>query len=345
MAGTDWQSRHPLATDLLQNAKEFSFFQAVRLLHGLHPDAPRLGHQGPPEAERIRLRPELSLVFPNSDIAEVEEIPVGDPDNPQGWQYRITVTFMGLYGTSSPLPVHYTEDMIRADEHESLLRGFIDLFHHRILSLLYRVWEKYRHGVQYSDSASDYYSRRILQMVGVDLERLPQGMKLRPGRLPAYAGLLTQEPRSAASLQAILSDHFPEGRVEVQQCKGRWVEFPAEQRSRLGVNNCRLGADCITGDRVWDVAGNFGVQVGPLAIDDYMNLLPDGDASAQFRELVDLFNGDCLDYELTLLLRGEEVPALQLGAPTARLGWSSWLGHGDGQNRATTFKFSGWKHG
>lgn len=345
MAGTDWQSRHPLATDLLQNAKDFSFFQAVRLLHGLHPDAPRLGHQGPPELELIRLRPELSMAFPIADIAEVDEEAIGDPDNAQGWRYRITVTFMGLYGTSSPLPVHYTEDMIRNDEHESLLRGFIDLFHHRILSLLYRVWEKYRHGVQYSDSAEDIYSRRILQMLGVDLDRLPKDMSLRAGRLPAYAGLMTQEPRSAASLQAILADHFPEGEVTLQQCKGRWIEFPAEQRSALGTMNCRLGADCVVGERVWDVAGNFGVQVGPLAIDDYMNLLPDGDASRQFRELVDLFNGDCLDYELTLLLRGEDVPALQLGAPTARLGWSSWLGHGDGQNRATTFKFSGWKHG
>ena len=145
MAGSDWQTRHPLATQLLQNGNHFSFYEAIRLLHGLHRDAPKIGRQGPPELERVRIRPLLSMSFPASDIARVESQEM--PDGKE--RFRLDVTFMGLYGASSPLPSFYTEDLIRLENDESLLRGFLDLFHHRLFSLLFRTWEKYRHTVQY----------------------------------------------------------------------------------------------------------------------------------------------------------------------------------------------------
>jgi type VI secretion system protein ImpH len=341
MAGTDWQTRHPVATELLKNGKDFSFYEAVRLLHGLHKDAPRLGHQGPPERERIRLRPALSLSFPGTDITSVDTVESADGIE----RYRLDVTFMGLYGTSSPLPSFYTEDLIRMENDESLLRGFLDLFHHRLLSLLFRTWEKYRHTVQYDASGRDWFSTRLLTMLGAALETHPRGESLRPGRLLAYAGLLTQQPRSAAALRALLADHFEEAGIEIEQCKGRWSEIDPRQHNRLGSRNCTLGADLSLGEAVFDRAGNFGVDVGPLQFDAYMDFLPDSNNMAQLRELVDLFNNDCLDYEITITLRGEQVKRAQLSSDHTRLGWSSWLGDASPTDESVTFKFKGWKHG
>lgn len=353
MAGTDWQSRHPLEMDLLQDSRHYSFYEAIRLLHGLHRDAPKVGYQGPAERERIRIRPLLSMGFPSADVDHVEAI-----DMPDGSQrYRLNITFMGLYGSSTPLPNHYTEDLLRMEDDESLLRGFLDLFHHRLLSLLFRVWEKYRHTVQYDARGKDYYSQRLLTLVGAALEMLPRDEALRPGRLLAYAGLFTQHPRSAASLQALLADHFPEAPVTIEQFKGRWCSIESRARTRLGEANSSLGADMTVGSAVFDRAGNFGISFGPMDHEPFMGMLPDSDNMAQLRELADMFNNDCLDYEVTLILRGAEIKPAQLSSTHTRLGWSSWLSSSpalvdDSQERRSapkdetvTFKFKGWKHG
>lgn len=340
MAGTDWQTRHPV-TELLQDGNQFSFYEAIRMLHGLHRDAPKLGHQGPPEHERVRIRPLLSLTFPPADIARVEKLE--QPDGSE--RIRLDVTFMGLYGASSPLPSFYTEDLIRLENEDSLLRGFLDLFHHRLFSLLFRVWEKYRHTVQYDAGGSDYYSSRLLTMVGAAAELLPEDESTRPGRLLAYAGLLTQQPRSAASLRALLGEHFPEVQVEIDQCRGRWLDISHGELNRLGVRNSALGQDVSLGSKVYDCAGNFGINLGPMDFDTWVEFLPDGRNIAQLRELTDLFNGDCLTYEVTLLLRGETMKRAQLSSNHTRLGWSSWLGENASEDRTVTFKFKGWKHG
>ncbi|MBK8207956.1 MAG: type VI secretion system baseplate subunit TssG [Planctomycetes bacterium] len=340
MAGTDWQTRDPVTTDLLANARYYSFFQAVRLLQAMSGGAPRVGHQGPPERERIRLRPVLDMDFPLSDVESIEEIEQADGT----MRYRVNVAFMGLYGTSSPLPSHYTEDFLREDELDGLVRGFIDIFHHRLLSLFYRVWEKYRHTVQYDTQGHDYFSRRLLAMVGADLPHMPQGA-LPVGRLLAYAGLLTQQPRSAESFRALLAEHYPESPVAIEQCKGAWAAIPADQCSTLGARNCALGGDAMLGSEVFDRSGSFEVRMGPMHVDDYLALMPTEPDQEQLRELVDILNSDGLEYELTLILRGDEVPRAQLNSPRTRLGWCSWLGESRGEDRSVTFRFKGWKHG
>jgi type VI secretion system protein ImpH len=337
----DEYTQNPTVNDLLKNGRGYSFFQVIRRLQNLNPEAPRLGHQGPARRERIRLRPHLDLVHPRTDIEDIRET-----EQPDGtYRYHVDVTFMGLYGSSSPLPMQYTEDMIRRDEHESLLRGFLDIFHHRLLSLFYRVWEKYRHSVQYDPSGRDYYSRRLLTLLGAALEAQPADQSLPAGKLLAYAGLLSQQPRSAESLRAAIQHHFPEGAVEIVQCKPRYAEIPASQRFALGARSCTLGSDTVLGSRVYDCSGNFEVRLGPLGLEDFLGMTPEGSSMDQLRELVDVMNSDGLDYEVTLILRGSEVPPVQLNNTQTRLGWSSWLGGTEGEDQTVTLTFKGWKHG
>lgn len=71
------------AAPLMKHARQYSFYSAVNLLHDAFPDAPRVGYGGPPEKERIRLRPSLDAGFPISDIDTVEEVEMpGGGDNP-----------------------------------------------------------------------------------------------------------------------------------------------------------------------------------------------------------------------------------------------------------------------
>jgi type VI secretion system protein ImpH len=331
---------HPLKTALCEEGFRFSFFQAVRLLQQLRPEAPRIGTQGPPGEESVRLRPSLSLAFPSSDVESIREIP--GPSG--GTRFEITTTFLGLYGAVSPLPLYYTEDLLSQDE-GSLQREFLDLFHHRLLSLFYRAWEKYRFAIQCTGTQEDYYSRRLLLLLGLDPDAQTSGHAVPAYRYLGLAGLLTQIPHSAASLQAMLGDYFGDIPVRVEPCVGRHIPIPADQLNRLGLENCSLGMNLSLGERVFDRACTFRVELGPLDLEGFMSFLPQGQGTAQLHELVDHFNGDGLDYEVEISIRREAIPPLQLSGRTALLGWSTWLGQREGSESRVRFLVKGWIHG
>ncbi len=309
--------------DILQReAREFSFFQAVRMIQAASPDAAPVGTQGPPERERIRFKCDLGLGFPDSDITEI-----GTIDSPGGTRFEITTAFLGLYGSASPIPVFYTEDQIEQDSSDdSILRGVMDIFHHRLISLFYRVWEKYRYEILFRPGGEDIVSRRLLSMIGLGADLAPPRSRIPAVRMLAYTGLLTQQPRSASALRGILADYFDEITVAIEQCTGQKLDIAESQQVRLGSANTTLGRDASLGSRIFDRAATFRVSLGPVGLETFMSFIPPGPNTARLRELVDLVNGDGLDYELDVRLKRDEVPELKLSSDTARLGWSTWLG-------------------
>ena len=340
MAGENRTTDHPLIARMEKEATSFSFFQVVQLLQRAAPGAPLVGHQGPVDRESLRFQPELSLGFAPSDLTTIKraESPTGVP------RFVVSTTFLSLYGANSPLPTYFTEQLLEQDE-GSLQREFIDLFHHRILSLFFRVWEKYRYSAQYSEDGKDPISHRLLELLIGDPDRLPKDHHVRAVRLLALGGMFTQLPRSAASLGAGLSEYFAGIPVEVESCVPRWLPIPSDQQNRLAELNCRLGRDLSLGERVRDVACTFRVSIGPVGLEDFMSFLPLGERIAELREIVDLVNSDVLDYEVELHLREEECPPLQLSTPTALLGWSSWMGRREGMETRVRFLVKGWLHG
>ena len=327
--------------ELLNEGESFSFFAAVRLLQSRYPQAARVGYQGPPEQEAIRFRPYIDLAFANSDLHEVRE-----RTNEQGRpRFEVITTFLGLCGPPSPLPSFYTEDLMGMEE-DSLTRGFLDLFHHRFLSLFYRVWEKYRTDAQFKSDASDYFTLRLLALLGMSRESIPHGHRVDPLRTLAYAGLISQQPRSAHLFEGMLSDYFPKASVDVEPFHGTWTPVPQDQQNRLGLSGCVLARDLTVGDQVFTRASAFKVGLSGLSFDEFMEFLPHGAKMPQLRELVDLFNTDCLDYVIELCVKAEEVPGLTLSGKTAWLGWSSWLGQGrPGSTNCVKFSIRGWFHG
>jgi type VI secretion system protein ImpH len=338
VADQDRGPDHPLIAALLKEGFRFSFFQAVRLLQVATKGSVPVGHQGPLEKEVVRFTPTLDLAFAASDVAKITPKPGADGLP----RYEMSTTFLSIYGAVSPLPTYFTEELLGQDD-ESLQKEFLDLFHHRAISLFYRVWEKYRYTARFTPDGSDYFSSRLRMLLGID--RLPQGHHVGPVRMLGLAGLLTQVPRSAASLRCAISDYFEGIPVGVETCVGRWLPIPEDQRNRLALGNTRLGKDLSLGERVYDRSCTFRVSMGPLPLAEYMAFLPCGDKMPELRELTDLMNGDGLDYEVELRLKEEEVPPLQLSGPTARLGWSSWLGRRDGMDSKIRFLVKGWLHG
>jgi type VI secretion system protein ImpH len=62
-----------------RDARRFSFFRLVYLLERLYPKAPAVGQLGPVVDERVRLRPDTSLIFASCDVAALSLEKVDEP--------------------------------------------------------------------------------------------------------------------------------------------------------------------------------------------------------------------------------------------------------------------------
>jgi len=298
---------------LLVAAPRFDLLAAVALIARAFPSAPGPGQRGPLAAERIRLRPTLSLAFPTADLVSIE----AEPARTAGGVPRLllTSTMLGLYGQSSPLPAYVGEELVAKDE-SGAVRGFLDLFHHRLLSLLARVLLRHR----LLDNRE--HDARLAAFIGDD----PTVAAGAHARL-ACAGLLSQQPRSAAGLAAVLGFWFAGVPVAVEQCSVRWTPLPEEARIRLGrePGPGRLGFDCVAGDRVRNRSTGFRVAVGPVDAATFRRFLPDGDGRRELAALVGEFNPGGLDWDLDLSVAAVDLPPASLGGAT-RLGWDTRLG-------------------
>lgn len=152
-----------------------------------------------------------------------------------------------------------------------------------------------------------------------------------------FSGLLADRTRGAVGLQQLLSTYF-QVPVEVVPFTGQWLRIPEDRQTRLDADaDCLLGINTVCGERVWDVRSKFRVRVGPLTLDEFTRLLPDPSLSAADRkgffllcQLTRLYAGPEFDFDVRLVLRGEQVPAADLKEPRVRqlgtrLGWNSWL--------------------
>jgi type VI secretion system protein ImpH len=264
----------------------------------------------------------VSLEFPASEVQQVTHGSVDDP------RPMMTVNFMGLTGPSGELPRHYTELLLeRLSNKDQTLREFLDLFNHRLISLFYRAWEKYRFTVAFERGGQDEFSQYVYDMVGMGTRGLRGRLAVRDIALLFYSGLFAQHPHSASALQGILHDYYGVPSA-VEQFVGRWVRLGHENETLLGIQNTHLGRNSVLGSHVWDRQSKFRVKLGPLSIQRFRDLLPSGSGFRGLTQLIRLFAGEECDFDIQMRLLARDVPACQLrsdGGPGAHLGWSSWL--------------------
>jgi type VI secretion system protein ImpH len=309
--------------DLLLDPTAFEFFQAVRILGLASPGRHQVGHTADPAEEPVRFSVPPSLAFPPSEIRAVD----GRPDGP----LRMTVNFMGLIGPQGVLPDHYTQLVAERGQHRDRgLRDFLDIFHHRILSLFYRAWEKTRFPVAFERSGQDPLTRHLRDLVGAGGPAQPATAEARRGVLLHYAGLLLPQPRSALGLEQLLGGYF-DVPVEVEQFVGGWYRPAGETQCVVSDDERqagRLGVGALVGDAVWDRQAKVCIRLGPLSRARYEEFLPGGGAHEDLCRLTRFFGGDALDFAVRLVLAREEVPPCTLGADGdggPPLGWGTWV--------------------
>jgi type VI secretion system protein ImpH len=310
---------------VLANAESIEFFQLVRLLLRIYPERRGVGDRAArPEQEVARFGASTSMAFPLGEIDSLAP-PTGEIPS------RAVVNFMGLIGPQGVLPLEYTSLVARrVRSGDRVLRDFLDIFHHRMVSLFYRAWEKTNFYAAYERGVEDRFSDYLGDFAGVGLPELQAALPITRETLLYYSGLLAPHQRSAAALEQLISDYFGV-EVRVVQFTGGWFEIDTRTQCAVGEEgdeSGQLGFGAVVGDAIYDPQAGIRIRIGPLSRQRYAEFLPGGSARDQLHEFVRFYTGDYLDVELQLVLKGDDVPVCQLGeeldSPLA-LGWYTWL--------------------
>jgi type VI secretion system protein ImpH len=301
---------------LTREPEKHHVFQALRVIEAAFPDAPRLGESRRPREDKVRLGQEAELAFPPSTIASFKPGTDGKPA-------RLTNRFFGLFGPQGPLPLHMTEyvrDRLR-NHRDTTILAFANMITHRMMSLLYRAWTSGEPAPSF-DRTDDPMARRVAALSGYhgdhlrDRDAMPDLAKLH------FAGHLSQAARNPEGLVSILSAFFSVP-VRLQQFVGSWLDLEPDDQWQLG-RTVGLGHGTSIGQRVWTRGAKFRLRIGPLSIADYERLLPGGESLARLQSIVRNYAGDSLDWDVNLVLAGDDVPRSSLGG-TTRLGHTSWV--------------------
>ena len=294
----------------------------MRLLQRLTPGAARVGGYGSLASEAVRFRVHQSLAFPASEIQSLEF--------PQSKPAQMAVNFMGLTGPEGVLPVHYTEfiaDRLRA--RDTALADFLDIFNHRLISLFYLAWQKYRPATTFEQGGEDAFCHHLFCFLGLGTAGLRGRREVPDESLLFNGGLLMMHTRPAVALEEVLRTYFGVP-VEIEQFVGRWQRIEADALCDLGEEreNACLGVGAVVGDEIWNAQSAVRIKLGPLTLEQYDSFLPGGSAHPQLRSWVSYFAGLEFSVELQLILRRRDVPACELEGSEAegpRLGWTTWV--------------------
>ena len=224
----------------------------------------------------------------------------------------VTLNFMGLLGSTSPLPAYFLEPAHRDAENSRSLSDFLAVFNNRIYALFYLAWKKHSFT---SENAQGSAISSVLRALRGEF-----GNGVRPH---GFAELFVGRIRSASALEALLSAAFDSVPIRIKQWAGRWFDVP--DVAPLG-SACRLGINALAGTRMWDNSASFRIIVGPLTRSQFETFLPGRACSARLVELVQCFLADPLSYELEIRVAHSELIPIVLGSEECRLGVCAALG-------------------
>lgn len=305
------------------------FFQAVRLMERLYPERNPVGLFVSPFTEVVQFSSNPTLTFPASEIQDLQPGKDGRP--------MMQVNFMGLSCAVGVLPHTYTEFLMeRAKAKDRSPAEFFDIFNHRMISLFYRAWQKYRFYIAYerTGAGDDVISGRLLDLIGLGTDHLRERMEISDSACLYYVGLLSQRRPTAQGLKQLIEDYF-EVPVEIEQFTGTWRRLPPVNLTFLrdtGVFCERLGMGTIVGDEAYDQHGAVTIRLGPMGFERYREFLPGARASKELHAWLRFFTNREFDFVIRLVLERDEVPRMELGdagLTASRLGLVSWVRNRD----------------
>lgn len=310
----------PTVKDILfTEPYRFEFHQAIKLLEYLNSKAAPFGESIEPLDEVVTVKSRVYLESLSSDIYSLKY--KGLTSDPP----ILNVNFMGLAGIQGPLPFPYTEMIIqRIRGGDTSLRDFLDIFNHRLISILHRIRKQYMISLNSVSPEKTEIAVGLRSFLGLGQRALQNRLHVPDRSLLDYAGLFWINPRSAEGLESVLKSYFNIP-LSVSKCVGGWRPLSKDQMTRIGTNGQwqKLGGGAVLGTRVWNQESFMTLHLGPLSPEQLDIFLPNGPAYQRLKDLIKLYVGPSLT--CNIVINAKTPPSTHLGRKSW-LGWRSWLG-------------------
>lgn len=325
MATDRWRQGIDVAALLREEPYRFELYQAIRLLELMAPERRPVGSSSLVRREAVRFSASTKLSFPASDIERLD--PPEDPREPP----VMKVTAFSIAGAHGPLPPPYAELVEhRVRMKDTGIANFLDIFNHRLISILHRVRRLHRPELMNQPAEETHFARVLFSGYGMGLTGLRNRLRVPDRALLRYAGLLAHQPHSAMALERLVGGLFKVP-ARVEQLVGQWIAIDRPQQTIIGRRrrqNNRLGQNSVVGTRFWSQSNSIGLALGPLPLDEFREYLPTGGLFRRVGSVLRFYVDSTITTELRLLVRGKEVRPLKLDrASPPQLGWTTWLAH------------------
>lgn len=294
----------------------FDFFALMRELERSAPDKPRIGQSAVAAQEIVTPGQDPFLEFPAANVTGFEP---GANRRPA----RLRTRFLGYFGPQGALPLTTTIEAyhwMRARD-PAFVR-FSDLFATRFLQLFFRAWADARPVAQHDRPGEDRFKGYVGAALGIGTPALRHRDSVPDiAKLP-YAGLLGSRVKSATRLRQALEGMLGV-EVELVERVTCWLDFEESDLTRLGQPTARLGQTSYLGARVQSINDKATLRIRTDSLEEYRRFLPGGARFAMLRDLVTLYLGPQVEFDLELGLAADALPATRLGR-SGELGWTGW---------------------
>ena len=301
--------------ELLKNASKYSFLEAYKLLCE-SVQAQRLN-----PLHVIRIRPVLGLSHGRTQVVSIEKV-----EQEGRSLYFLNVNLPGLYGSNSPLPKFFTEELIQASHKEQdEARLFLDLIHQRLYQLVFAA--KAQHLPHYLDDGKQNIHDFMFAMAGF---RNQSWLAKFPNRafILRNLNLFRHQKGTAAGLKRLLTDLFEKAEIKVVEFVPRWLSIQAHQQSALNQQACQLGVNALLGDKMQEAQAKLRIEISPLSAKEYnFWCINEGNWHA-LKELVQYFVAQPLLIDLQIEVEPEGKFDLMLQHQDSSgfaLGRNTWL--------------------
>ena len=287
----------------------------------------RLGYSQTPREDVVRLGQHPSTLFAPSTIHGVRfRGPFGRP--------LVRILSFGVFGPNGALPIHLTE-YVRERLHnfgDHAPADFVDLFHHRFISLFYRAWADAQSVVQLDRPGVDKFSFYAGALVGMGFDSCWNRDSIEDSAKLYASGHLTRLTRNPEGLEKLVGHYFGTP-ARITEFLKSWIHIDEDDQTRLGAfgQNNRIGVNAVIGSRVQDVQSKFRITLGAMDLERYERFLPPHVNNRRLRDWVRNYIGIEMEWDVELQLQASEVPKASLGGSSC-LGWTTWIGtrKGDG---------------
>ena len=245
--------------------------------------------------------------------------------------YIVTGSLITLTGANGVLPNHYSETVAKTlRDKNTVFKDFLDIFNHRVNSLMYRSWAKYRLDTDKAYQANvEQYQSTIDLMMSV----FAGGAigKTEPSDL-YFSGLSYATTLSADKLSSIILE-LTGLQSEVIQFKGKWIEVSEDQLScaqskSRGQQFNQLGVNTMLGRRCWDLSSGFEVELEVEDGQTFAGLMPDGETHQLLRKTIKNLVGENFEFNFKLKVKEAHCQRVRLSNERqgSKLGANAWMG-------------------